>query len=40
MSVAWTERIDINGIMADLEKLANGFVDRINETNEEETDDV
>jgi hypothetical protein len=35
-SVAWTERIDINGLMADLEKLSHGLVDRMNEVNEEE----
>jgi hypothetical protein len=38
-SVAWIERLDINGIMADLEKLATGLVDRMNEISEE-TDDV
>jgi hypothetical protein len=35
-SVAWTERVDINGLMSDLEKLSNGLVDRINDINEEE----
>lgn len=34
-SVAWTERLDINVIMKDLEKLANGFIDRMNEMNDE-----
>lgn len=34
-SVAWRDRIDINGIMADLEKLSNGLVDRMNEVLED-----
>ena len=35
-SVAWIERIDIRGLMDDLEKLSNGLVDRMNEMNDEE----
>jgi hypothetical protein len=34
-SVAWTERIDINAVMADLEKLSSGLADRMNEVSEE-----
>lgn len=34
-SVAWRERLDINAIMADLEKLSNGLVDRMNEMLED-----
>ena len=35
-SVAWRERLDINAIMADLEKLSNGLVDSMNEVSEED----
>ena len=34
-SVAWIERIDMNAVMADLEKLSNGLADRMNEVSEE-----
>ena len=34
-SVAWRDRIDLNGLMSDLEKLSNGLVDRMNEVLED-----